>query len=100
MQAAENLPSFATQNTKAKLIRRIARLVRQDGLDYEGWRYVAKKVRQLCRLRPGKKGRKLPHVLTADEFRRFYHRNPLVGTLPPAARNDGALPGSLSGVCA
>ena len=45
MQAVENLQSFATQNTKSKLIRRIARLVRQDGLDYEGWRYVAKKVR-------------------------------------------------------
>jgi integrase/recombinase XerD len=72
MQAAENLQSFATQNTKSKLIRRIARLVRQDGLDYEGWRYVAKKVRQLCRLRPGKKTRKLPRVLTTDEFRRFY----------------------------
>src|SRR5262245_3806604 len=72
MQAAESLPSFATQNTKAKLIKRIARLVRQDGLDYAGWRYVAKKVRQLCKLRPAKAGRKLPRVLTEAEFKRFY----------------------------
>jgi integrase len=77
MNAAENLASFGTQNgttksIKAALIRRIARLVRQDGLDYEGWRYVAKKVRQVCRLKPAKKGRKLPNVLTAEEFRRFY----------------------------
>ena len=77
MNAAENLVSFGTQNEiaksiKGRLIRRIARLVRQGGLDYEGWRYVAKKVRQLCRLRPAKKGRKLPNVLTAQEFRRFY----------------------------
>ena len=77
MNAAENLVSFGTQNgstksIKAQLIRRIARLVRQDGLDYEGWRYVAKKVRQVCRLKPAKKGRKLPNVLTAEEFRRFY----------------------------
>jgi integrase/recombinase XerD len=72
MEAAENLPSFATQNSKAKLIRRIARLVRQDGLDYEGWRYVAKKVRQVCKLRPCKKGRKLPQVLSAEQFRAFY----------------------------
>jgi integrase/recombinase XerD len=77
MNAVENLASFGAQNeiaksVKAVLIRRIARLVRQEGLDYEGWRYVAKKVRQLCRLKPAKKGRKLPNILTADEFRRFY----------------------------
>ena len=51
---------------------RIARLVRQEGLDYEGWRYVAKKVRKVCDLRPEKKGRRLPRVLTTEEFRRFY----------------------------
>jgi integrase/recombinase XerD len=72
MQAAENPASFGTQNTKAKLIKRIARLVRQDGLDYQAWRYVSKKVRQLCQLRPRKASRKLPRVLTEDEFRRFY----------------------------
>jgi len=72
MIAVENPQSCGTQSAKAKLIRRIARLVRQDGLDYAGWRYVAKKVRQLCKLRPGKKGRKLPQVLTADQFRQFY----------------------------
>ena len=44
----------------------------KEGLDYEGWRYVAKKVRQVCDLRPEKKGRRLPRVLTTDEFRRFY----------------------------
>jgi hypothetical protein len=65
MIPAENPASFGTQNaiaksTKAVLIRRIARLVRQDGLDYEAWRYVAKKVRQVCRLKPAKRGRKLP----------------------------------------
>jgi site-specific recombinase XerD len=42
------------------------------GLDYEGWRYVAKKVRQLCRLKPEKLGRKLPNILTTEQFRRFY----------------------------
>jgi integrase/recombinase XerD len=77
MNAAEMPANCEAQNAiaksaKAVLIRRIARLVRQDGLDYEGWRYVAKKVRQLCRLKPNKKGRKLPNVLTTDEFRRFY----------------------------
>jgi integrase len=73
----ENQPECATQtgkakSQKAKLVARIARLVRRAGLDYNGWRYVAKKVRRLCDLSPAKKGRRLPRVLTGDEFRRFY----------------------------
>jgi integrase len=74
---AETPANAGTQNakaksSKAKLVARIARLVRGAGLDYEGWRYVAKQVRKLCDLRPAKKGHKLPRVLTAEEFRRFY----------------------------
>ena len=39
----ENLPNGGSQNgkaksSKAKLVARIARLVRQEGLDYEDWR--------------------------------------------------------------
>jgi integrase/recombinase XerD len=67
----------ASQNGKAKssksrIVAQVALLVRKEGLDYEGWRYVAKRVRQVCDLRPAKKGRRLPRVLTTDEFRRFY----------------------------
>src|SRR3954463_5858653 len=74
---AENPADDGTQNgsaksSKAKLVARIVRLVRAEGLDYEGWRYVAKQVRKLCDLRPAKKGRKLPRVLTAEEFHRYY----------------------------
>jgi len=63
-----------SQNGKAKsqIVSEIARIVRKHGLDYEGWRYIAKKVRQKCELHPAKKGRKLPRILTADDFRRFY----------------------------
>ena len=73
----ENSPNCETQNGSAKLSKaglaaRIARLVRKEGLDYEGWRYVARQVRRLCQLRPAKKGRKLPRILNADEFHRFY----------------------------
>ena len=66
--------SFATQNEKAKseIVSQVARIVRKHGLDYEGWRYIAKQVRQECSLRPAKKGRRLPKVLNADDFRRFY----------------------------
>jgi integrase/recombinase XerD len=70
----EKAANCASQNGKAKsgLVAQIARLVRREGLDYEGWRYVARQVRRLCQLRPAKKGRKLPRILNADEFRRFY----------------------------
>ena len=57
---------------KAQLVAQVARMVQKRGLDYDGWRYVAKKVRQVCDLRPEKKGRRLPRVLTTEEFRRFY----------------------------
>jgi integrase/recombinase XerD len=73
----ENPSDDMTQNakahsTKARLVAQIARLIRKEGLDYEGWRYVSKRVRRFCDLRPEKKGRRLPRILTTDEFRRFY----------------------------
>ena len=66
--------SFAEHNGKAKsaIVAQIARIVRRAGLDYEEWRYVAKQVRKECDLRPKKKGRRLPRILNADGFRRFY----------------------------
>jgi integrase len=71
---AENQPNGVSQNGKAKseIIAEIARIVRKHGLDYDDWRYISKRVRQKCELRPAKKGRKLPRILTADDFRRFY----------------------------
>ena len=73
-RATENQPNFVTQNGKAKsgIISQIARIVRKAGLDYDAWRYVTKQVRRACELRPAQRGRKLPRVLTAEEFRRFY----------------------------
>ena len=73
----ENPSDCAAQNgkpksRKAKIVAHIARLIRKEGLDYDGWRYVAKRVRKICDLRPEKKGRRLPRVLTTEEFRRFY----------------------------
>jgi integrase/recombinase XerD len=60
------------QSAKQDLIDAVCRLVRRAGLDYEGWRYLSKRVREACQLRPGKKGKRLPRVLTGDYFRRFY----------------------------
>jgi integrase/recombinase XerD len=73
----QNPSNCASQNGKAKspkarLAARIVRLVRRAGLDYEDWRYVARTVRRQCDLRPAAKPKRLPRVLTADQFRRFY----------------------------
>ncbi len=73
----ENPADCGSQNGKAKskkpqIVAQVARIVRKEGLDYPAWRYIAKKVRQVCDLCPEKKGRRLPRILTTDEFRRFY----------------------------
>ena len=70
----ENRPNGASQNGKAKsnIVSQVVRIIRKAGLDYEDWRYVAKRVRQECKLRPAKRKQKLPKVLNADDFRRFY----------------------------
>lgn len=63
-----------SQNGKAKseIVTQIAKIVRKHGLDYDDWRYITKRVRQVCELQPAKKPKKLPKVLNADDFRRFY----------------------------
>jgi integrase len=76
-QAHENPAKGVAQTGKAKsqkarLVARIARLVRQAGLGYDEWRYVSRRVRQKCDLRPAAKPKKLPRILTADQFRQFY----------------------------
>jgi integrase len=77
VETKENPPCCVTRNGKAKssrarLVARLARFVRKAGLTYEDWRYVARRVRQKCDLRPVAKPKKLPRVLTADQFRKFY----------------------------
>lgn len=60
------------KSEKAEIVAQVARLVRRAGLDYDDWRYVAREVRKLCDLKPPKKGRRLPRILTAQQFRQFY----------------------------
>jgi integrase len=77
VETKENPLNCGSQNGKAKsrkgqIVARFARFVRQAGLSYDDWRYVARQVRRKCDLHPGKKPKKLPRVLTADQFRAFY----------------------------
>jgi site-specific recombinase XerD len=76
-QATENPLSCGSQKGKAKsrkgqIVARIARFVRKEGLSYDDWRYVSRRVRQKCELHPAAKPKRLPRVLTADHFRLFY----------------------------
>jgi len=70
----ENPSDCESQNGKAKseVVARIARIVRKAGLDYDGWRYVSKRVRKECSLTSKRKPKRLPKVLSSDDFRRFY----------------------------
>lgn len=77
IELAESTQNCASQNRSAKskkrhIVRRIALLVRKAGLDYDDWRYVSRRVRQVCALKPAKRPKRLPRILTAEEFRRFY----------------------------
>ncbi len=77
VKTPENPPSCGSQKGKAKsaksrFVARIARLVRQAGLSYDEWRYVARRVRQKCDLHPAAKPKKLTRILTAEQFRAFY----------------------------
>lgn len=64
--------NFVRGSAKAKLIGRISRLVKTAGVDYEGFRYVCQQVRRKLKLKPARKGRELPAVLSSDAFQRFY----------------------------
>ena len=77
VQMVENPLNCGSQNGKAKsqrarLIAKLARFVRKAGLSYQDWRYVARQVRRKCDLHPAAKPKRLPRVLTADQFRAFY----------------------------
>ncbi len=64
--------SETAKSSKAQIVKQITKIIRKAGLDYEDWRYVAKQVRKTCDLKPAKKSRKLPNILTADDFRQFF----------------------------
>ena len=73
----KNPSKCGSQNAKAKspraqFIAKLARFVRKAGLSYNDWRYVARQVRRKCDLHPAAKPKRLPRVLTADQFRAFY----------------------------
>lgn len=68
------MPLFATQNQKTKsgAIKKISKIVREQGWDYEDFRYAIRRVREECELKPSKKEKRLPRILSEDNFKKFY----------------------------
>jgi integrase/recombinase XerD len=58
--------------TKENTIQKIVRIVKQEGWDYKDLRYAYRRIREQLDLRPPKKTKKLPRVLSEEDFKRFY----------------------------
>jgi integrase/recombinase XerD len=57
---------------KENVIQKIAKIVRQEGWDYDDLRYAYRRIREQLNLKPAKKPRGLPRVLSEEEFKKFY----------------------------
>jgi integrase/recombinase XerD len=70
----KNPLSFVSPFRKAKedSIQKIVRIVRQEGWDYDDLRYAYRRMREQLNLNPPKKPKKLPRVLSDEDFKRFY----------------------------
>src|SRR6516164_9323049 len=66
------VPAKSSAKDTREGIDAIIRIVRRFGWSYEEWRYVSKRVLAKTDIHPERTGRKLPRVLTAAEFTRFY----------------------------
>jgi Site-specific recombinase XerD len=59
-------------NTKEEAIKKIAKIVKQEGWDYEDFKYAYRRIREALDLKPDKKPRKLPRILSEEDFKKFY----------------------------
>ena len=70
--------NFVTKNGKAKsgglaeVIRKIERIARHERLSYDQFAYVTKAVRRELGLKPNKKRKRLPVILTDSELTAFF----------------------------
>ena len=79
----EDTDSFVTPliNTKEKAIKKIIRIVRQEGWDYNDFRYAYRRVRETLDLKPTRRPKKLPRILSEEEFKKFYREIENAGNL-------------------
>jgi integrase/recombinase XerD len=64
--------AFPLRSTKEEAIKKIIKIVRKEGWDYEDLRYVYRRIREMLDLKPAKKPKKLPRILSEDDFKKFY----------------------------
>ncbi len=66
--------NFDTQTQKAKLkaIKKIVKIVLEEGWNYEDWRYASRAIREKASLYPKRKAQKLPRILSEEHFKSFY----------------------------
>ena len=57
---------------KENVIQKIAKIVRQEGWDYDDLRYAYRRIREQLNLKPAKKPKRLPRVPSEEEFKKFY----------------------------
>ena len=70
----ENPRNFVLPFDKAKenTIQKIAKIVRQEGWDYYDLRYAYGRVRKQLDLKPTKRTKNLPRLLSDEEVKKFY----------------------------
>ncbi len=61
-----------SKKEKEEAIKQITRIVRREGWDYENFRYVYRRVRERLNLKPSRKAKKLPRLLSEKDFKTFY----------------------------
>jgi integrase/recombinase XerD len=81
MKDIENSQHFTRANQNAKLVRAIATLVRRARLDYEGFRRVCALVRKELEIRRPRRSRRLPHILSDADLKKFYEAIDQAGNL-------------------
>jgi site-specific recombinase XerD len=81
MNEVEKSQHFTSASGKAKLVRAIATLVRRARLDYEGFRRVCAQVRKELEICRPQRSRRLPHILSDADLKRFYEAIDQAGNL-------------------
>lgn len=62
----------STAKAKSVIVAQFVRLARRERLSYDEFSYVCQQARKHLGLTKPPRGRPLPHLLTADELRRFF----------------------------
>jgi len=81
MNSVRNSQGFAAANVNAKLLRAVTTLVRRARLDYEDFRRLCVQVRRNLDLCRQPRSRKLPHLVTEADLKRFYDMIDQAGNL-------------------